>query len=94
MPVQTPQADMGMNGPFGNLDNSDVSVVLPVRESQTNECQNFPMSLEFGNLENGDVLDNFDFDSFLNNDGGDPNFAFDANLAFGGADGLEAGGDV
>lgn len=48
----------------------------------------FPdMNLDF-TLEGGDVLDNFDFDSFLNNDG-DAGFAFDANLAFG--DGLDAG---
>ena len=39
-------------------------------------------------LDNGDVLDNFDFDSLLNMDG-DGSF-FDANLAFG--DGLDAGG--
>lgn len=42
----------------------------------------FPdMNLDF-TLEGGDVLDNFDFDSFLNNDG-DGGFGFDANLAFG-----------
>lgn len=51
------------------------------------------MNLDFSNLEGPDVLDNFDFDSFLNNDAGDGNFAFDGNLNFG-ADGLEAGGDV
>lgn len=48
----------------------------------------FPdMNLDF-TLEGGDVLDNFDFDSFLNNDG-DGGFGFDANLAFG--DGLDTG---
>ena len=45
------------------------------------------MNLDF-TLEGGDVLDNFDFDSFLNNDG-DGGLGFDANFAFG--DGLDAG---
>lgn len=44
--------------------------------------------MDFANLESGDVLDNFDFDSFLNNDdtGG---LAFDANFAFGGDASIE-----
>lgn len=48
------------------------------------------MNLDFGNLEGPDVLDNFDFDSFLNNEAGDANFGFDANMGF--DTGLEAGG--
>lgn len=49
----------------------------------------FPdMNLDF-TLEGGDVLDNFDFDSFLNESDGDGAFAFDAQLAFG--DGLDTG---
>lgn len=51
----------------------------------------FGMNLDFG-IEGSDVLDNFDFDSFLNNDAGDGNFGFDANMGF--DTGLEAGGDV
>lgn len=47
------------------------------------------MSMDFGPLDGGDVLDNFDFDSFLNN-GEDGGMNFD-NFAFDG--GLEAGGD-
>lgn len=39
--------------------------------------------MEFANLDSGDVLDNFDFDSFLNNTGGDEGLGFDANFAFG-----------
>jgi hypothetical protein len=60
--------------PFGALDGSD---------------QTFGMPLEFSNLDSGDVLENFDFDSFLNSDG-DMGFGFDASLSFG--DGIEAGG--
>jgi hypothetical protein len=74
MPQPTP--DMGVGQPFGNLD-------------QNNQFGS--MDLEFADLNGGggDVLDNFDFDSFLNNDDGSglgfDNFAFDT--------GLEAGGD-
>ncbi len=49
----------------------------------------FPM--DFANLESGDVLDNFDFDSFLNNNGDDNGLGFDANFAFGDG-GIEADG--
>lgn len=49
--------------------------------------------MDFGNLEGGDVLDNFDFDSFLNDQTGvGGGLEFDANFAFGDG-GLEAGGD-
>ena len=40
------------------------------------------MNLDFDLSNSGDVLDNFDFDSFLNQDG--DGMAFDANFAFGG----------
>lgn len=50
------------------------------------------MSLDFGTLDGQDVLQEFDFDSFLNNDNPDNSFAFDPNMNFDG--GLEAGGDV
>ncbi len=63
-----------MGGPFGALDGSD---------------QSFGMPLEFSNLDSGDVLDNFDFDSFLNQDN-DMGLGFDASFNFG--DGIEAGG--
>ena len=66
------QPPSGMDQPFGSLGDD-----------------HFPgMNLDFSSLEGGDVLDNFDFDSFLNNEG-DGSFGFDANLAFG--DGLDAG---
>ena len=64
-----------MGGPFGALDGSD---------------QSFGMPLEFSNLDSGDVLDNFDFDSFLNQDN-DMGLGFDASFNFG--DGIEAGLD-
>lgn len=53
----------------------------------------FPMNMDFANLDGGDVLDNFDFDSFLNTGDGDGMSGFDANFAFDGT-GLEAGGDL
>ena len=75
-PAQQPQQvnapDLG-GAPFGSLDPSDQFAGMP---------------LDFGNLQSDDVLDNFDFDSFLNQDN-DMGFGFDANV-FG--DALDAGG--
>lgn len=49
-------------------------------------------TLDFANLDSGDVLDNFDFDSFLNNtDGGEAGLGFDAQFAFGDEGGIETG---
>lgn len=85
-----------MNGPFGALDGDNVSDCHCDSElaATDSKSQSFGMSLDFSGLEGPDVLDNFDFDSFLNNDAGDASFAFDANMAFGTDGGLEAGGDV
>lgn len=44
-------------------------------------------------MDSNDVLDNFDFDSFLTNGDGDGAFGFDASMAFGDS-GLEAGGEM
>ena len=51
-----------------------------------------PYNMGFGGLETGDVLENFDFDSFLHDDSG---FDFDAaGLTFAGnGDGVEAGAE-
>lgn len=74
--VQPPAPDMS-GPPFGNLDGAD---------------QFGSMNLEFAGLDGGDVLDNFDFDSFLNTGGDDGLSGFDANFAFG--DSIEAGPDL
>ncbi len=48
-------------------------------------------NLNYGSLDNEDVLQNFDFDSFLNEDD-QAAYTFDASsLNFGNADGVEAG---
>jgi hypothetical protein len=54
-------------------------------------------NMDFGSLDTGDVLEQFDFDSFLNtDDNGASGFNFDpTSLSFGGDGGVEAGtGDV
>ncbi|KAI9877000.1 MAG: hypothetical protein M1830_005066 [Pleopsidium flavum] len=48
-------------------------------------------SMNYGSLDNEDVLDSFDFRSFLNEDDAQAAFTFDASLNFGNADGVEAG---
>ncbi|KAL8827485.1 MAG: hypothetical protein Q9191_003161 [Dirinaria sp. TL-2023a] len=70
-----PQADVNMAPQFGALEGA---------EGQFNIGP-------FSGLDGGDVLDNFDFDSFLHDDGG---FEFDAsNFNMGGGDGVEAGAE-
>lgn len=70
----TAQANQNdMSAPFGALDGAD---------------QTFGMQLDFG-IEGADVLDSFDFDSFLNQDN-DIGFTLGADFGFG--DGIEAGG--
>ncbi|KAI9817241.1 MAG: hypothetical protein M1827_001354 [Pycnora praestabilis] len=77
-------------------------------QSDPNQQLNFPIdstdnggfNLDFGPLEGADVLESFDFDSYLTEDGagGPLNFDpsnFDPSLPFSGADGVEAGaGDI
>lgn len=46
-------------------------------------------SLDFGGLDNQDILENFDFDTFLNTDGDSTGFGFDASMPY--ADGVETG---
>lgn len=46
------------------------------------------LNLDFTDLQNPDILESFDFDSFLNTD--DAQFAFDPNLPYSG-DGVETG---
>ncbi|KAG8624338.1 hypothetical protein KVT40_007405 [Elsinoe batatas] len=71
------QPDLG-GGPFGgSLDGNDLGFG----------------GMDFGGLDGQDVLENFDFDSFLNNNDEGGAFSFDANMTFGDG-GLEAGGDV
>ena len=48
--------------------------------------------MAFGSLENQDVLDNFDFDSFLQSN--DEFNDFDPTLTFNNPEGVEAGTDV
>lgn len=47
--------------------------------------------MNFGNIDTGDVLENFDFDAFLDTDGAND---FNMDIAYGNFDGLEATGDA
>ena len=40
-------------------------------------------ALNSANVDTGDVLDNFDFDAFLNSNGANDGLEFDTNFAFG-----------
>lgn len=48
--------------------------------------------LDYSGIESSDVLDTFDFESFLNNSNDNGDFNFDANLAFADPIGGEAEG--
>lgn len=56
----------------------------------TDFLQTSPFDLDFSALENPDVLDNFDFDTFLNTDADATGFGFDPFLSYS-ADGVETG---
>ncbi|KAF4302131.1 cAMP-dependent protein kinase pathway protein [Botryosphaeria dothidea] len=67
-----PPMDPNANAPFGDLGNND----------------NGGFNLDFGSMDSGDVLENFDFDTFLHTDDGTSS-AFTFDQAFLG-DGVEA----
>ncbi|KZF24265.1 hypothetical protein L228DRAFT_266612 [Xylona heveae TC161] len=76
-PPAAPQPDPSQVAPFGSIDGSD----------------NAAFNLDFSSLDSTDVLESFDFDSFLNTDdqGGNGAFSFDPGLGYGNPDGVEAG---
>lgn len=47
-------------------------------------------NIDFSTLEQSDLLENFDFDTFLNTDGDTAGFGFDPSMSFN-ADGVETG---
>ncbi|KAI9719269.1 MAG: hypothetical protein M1812_003599 [Candelaria pacifica] len=75
-----PQPEQNHVGGFGSMDDSN----------------NAGFDLTFGSLDTGDVLESFDFDSYLTEgDATGGPFNFDPSLTFGNPDGVEAGtGDV
>jgi hypothetical protein len=77
--------DTGMRADVSYLEFPDFSFQL-----SNSTQQNF--NLDFSTLDTGDVLENFDFDSFLNTDD-QAGFSFDPTLSYP-TDGVEATGDV
>lgn len=61
----------------------------PVTNGNNDQVDQF--SLNYSSLDNEDVLQNFDFDSFLNEDDPQTAYTFDTSLNFTTADGVEAG---
>jgi hypothetical protein len=55
----------------------------------TDKASNQGFNLDFTALDNPDILESFDFDTFLNTDD-TPAFAFDPNITYP-TDGVEAG---
>jgi hypothetical protein len=56
-----------------------------------NDCaQTSAFNLDFSALENPDILENFDFDTFLNTDADTAGFGFDPSITYP-TDGVETG---
>ena len=75
-----------------NMDGIDVSFTS--ERILASHCANTymqpEMNLDF-TMEGNGVMDNFDFDSFLQDQNVDPEFGLDASIAFANFDGVEAG---
>jgi hypothetical protein len=56
----------------------------------TDFSQASAFNLDFSALENPDILENFDFDTFLNTDADATGFGFDPSISYS-ADGVETG---
>jgi hypothetical protein len=80
-----------MDPPFGNsLDGADVSFLVPFTTTAANTLK---PAFDLGNLgfDDGAALENFDFDSFLQNPN-DDNFGMSADFDFNHV--TEVGGDL
>ena len=105
--IQQAQPDVNDMGQFGPVDNIDVrrfqipsfstaSSALSGQMKRVHTAnqvciKQHPFDMSFANLDGGDVLGEFDFDSFLQDSGGHEDLNFDASMAFGAPDGVEAG---
>lgn len=79
------------NQPFTDLSIPDVRA--PEKHttySVTDPFQASAFNLDFSALENPDILENFDFDTFLNTDADATGFGFDPSISYS-ADGVETG---
>ncbi|KAJ5108710.1 Transcriptional activator somA [Penicillium angulare] len=68
---------------------------VPDQSQQFNDLgisENTPFSLDFSALDNPDILESFDFDTFLNTDADGTGFGFDPNMSYP-PDGVETGAD-
>ena len=75
-----------------NMDGIDVSLTSErmLANHRANIYMQPEMNLDF-TMEGNGVMDNFDFDSFLQDQNVDPEFGLDASIAFANFDGVEAG---
>jgi hypothetical protein len=94
-PQQPPQQPQQAPPPdpqaFGDMGLADVRSSLGISHSfHTNvpSVASQGINLDFSSLDGGDILESFDFDSFLNTDDGTA-YQFDPNMGY--ADGVETG---
>lgn len=94
--ASAPSADATATaGPFGNIDPTNVSATSPAKACRVavlTTIQDMGMgAFDFQNTDNSDVLDGFDFDSFLHMDDSMPFNDFDPSQFPMGGDGVEMG---
>lgn len=68
----------------------DLSLYPRAQTADAQPQQASAFSLDFSALDNPDILESFDFDTFLNTDGDGTGFGFDPNMGYS-ADGVETG---
>jgi hypothetical protein len=80
------------NQPFTDLSIPDVRVSQyhTLYQHELTPLQASAFNLDFSALENPDILENFDFDTFLNTDADATGFGFDPSISYS-ADGVETG---
>lgn len=82
-PTQQSFNDLGIPDVWHNLDYAKVIAT-------NHSSQPSAFNLDFSALENPDILENFDFDTFLNTDADTAGFGFDPSITYP-TDGVEAG---
>lgn len=87
-----PQQPDPNNAGFGELGMTNVSVNVSLCKHNTNVYQPADINLDFSALENPEIFENFDFDSFLNTDTDAAGFGFDPSITYS-TDGVETGTD-
>lgn len=85
------QPSLDQNPQFNDLGMTDVGLCSEIPGTiDANASQPGAFNLDFGPLDNPDILESFDFDTFLNTDADGTGFGFDPNMPYS-TEGVETG---